>query len=224
MGSREVCIIDACYSFPYVDPGIAQLLIESAPWIGCVPSSVKRPTNLREKLNSLQTLAVEIGGEVKVQNSTHVLKVQNSMDNGLKTVDSVPKKSLENNVPKVQTVSENEVKVQKVSVEPTENVLKVQQVVEDEVKAQSSLQDRAKVQNSLGSVSTVQRSLASPVEEVEPAADKVVKEEEPAPRVKESDLATPFSWTGNTSTANDKSCKPHPFISRAKGLVFFCIQ
>ena len=157
-----------------------------------------------------KTIVVETDKEVKVQNSVHAHKIQNSIDSGLnvqKTVDNIPKveKPVENNVPRVNKVTDDEVandvklwkgssgvmKVQKVS----ENEAKSQSVSENDVKVQNSLE---KVQNSRDSAPIVQRSPVTHVEEVLPATCQVTKEEEPVPRVKENELATPSSWTGDT--------------------------
>ena len=63
----------------------------------------------------------------------------------------------------------------------------------------------SKVQNSLkkvhdlrDSVPADQKSPVTHVEEVLPAACQVTEEEEPVPRVKKNELATPSSWTGDT--------------------------
>ena len=174
-----------------------------------MPSSVyaiRRPT--REKY---KTPAIEADNEVKAQNS---VTVQNSIDNGLnvqKTSDNVPKveKPVENNVPRVQKVQVGNdvkswkdsdggaVKVQKVSeneVKGQRNEVKGQSVSENDVKGQNSVK---KLQNSQDSVPTVQRSPIAPVEEIAPASRQAIKEEESAPRVKENELATPSSWTGD---------------------------
>ena len=165
--------------------GIAQLLIESSPLIGCVPEGVYAPKK------PLRSSRVEWECEVKGQKSIHAVDVQNSVEKDQRLSEyngmaCVPKSS-HSEVKVQKSLPDSEVKVQK----PMQNTeSKGQDYLQGtEVKVQNSLKD---IQNSLDDVPKVQRTPASPTEEVEPAPALVLKEEEHVV----SRQATPTPWTG----------------------------
>lgn len=132
-------------------PGIVQLLIESAPWIGYVPSNVytvKKPARVEVPPAHSQKDALvhnhkkpEVAAPVSnhVTEESNVYRSQGSVQNGL-----------DKNVHKVQKAPDALDSVQKAQVKPPERVSNAQNLPENGLNVHKLPDKEVKLQNSSG--------------------------------------------------------------------------